>query len=291
MGTVVGIAFHLVPQPWVVVAVTTPGLVCAVCLTTIVWKDAGRLDHVLREVAKNTLMAVPAIRRYRAMHPRTTTDAQVQQIRDQFAFFIGTLGDVRGKTIVEIGPGDSIALGPLFLRAGAHKYIAYDRFRGDVFGPQAHSLYAALSCPEDFSAGVSLRGAIEDAKPTREADIVISFDVLEHLRDPHLALRKMVGLLKPDGVMVHRVDYSAHDIWRSYDEETFLQFPEWLWKLMGSNRGYPNRVRHKDIMATVHTLGLQSEERITRRFCSGDALIAEVSCGRYAPRLGPAFPY
>ena len=37
-----------------------------------------------------------------------------------------------GRT-VEIGPGDSIALGALLLKAGARRYIAYDRFRGDVF--------------------------------------------------------------------------------------------------------------------------------------------------------------
>lgn len=250
------------------------------------------VPHVAAEVAKNTLMGIPAVSSWRTQIGRTTSSDQAQQIRDQFAFFMGTLGDVHGKTIVEVGPGDSIGLAALFLRAGAAKYIAYDRFIGDIYGPSAMALYDALG-NRNFQQFVTIRGiGIEAAEPTREADIVVSFDVVEHLSDPVIGLERMAGLLKPGGVMVHRVDYSAHDIWRTYEEKQFLKFPDWLWHLMGSNRGYSNRVRHAVLMKKADSLGLKCTERIPRKFADGDALVAEYACAHQAaPTLGPAYPY
>ena len=245
------------------------------------------LKHVAIEIAKNAAMGIPAVRDWRARAGRTTTADQVQQIRDQFAFFSGTLGDVRGKTLAEIGPGDAIALGAMFLDAGAVHYTAYDRFSGDVFGERAAALYAALGATNPARSRVTIGGSIEEANGD-PVDVIISFDVIEHLRDPHRALRNMARMLKPGGVMVHRIDYSAHDIWRRYDEGVFLTFPNWLWTAMGSNRGYPNRVRHAEMMRTIESLKLRVDERVTRRFKDGDVLLVEIACGL---TLGAQFPY
>jgi SAM-dependent methyltransferase len=170
------------------------------------------------------------------------------------------------------------------LRNGAASYTAYDRFQGDVFSARAMALYCELDCPAPTTARI--RGAIEDAAGGERVDIVVSFNVMEHLRDPHVALRRMAAILKPGGILVHRIDYSAHDIWRAYEDDRFLRFPEWLWSLMGSNRGYPNRVRHGDIMATIRSLGLDFDERVTGRLRSGDAAAAEIACGA---KLGRPF--
>jgi SAM-dependent methyltransferase len=280
-----------------------------------------RFSDVVQEVAKNGAMGVPAMRRLRARRGRTmAADArdQARHLRAQFAFFMGTLRSVQGKSIVEIGPGDTAALGALFLQAGAISYTAYDRFEGEVAESYARSIYRELGCqiPDLEQRSVIRRIPIEDVDPSREqqADIIISFNTIEHLIDPHVALGKMAGILKPDGVMVHRVDYGPHDLWvSSPNPMTFLAVTEWLWALMGSNRGYPNRVRHAELMRTASDLGLNVVGRVTRQFktkelaelrasplhrfrsfSDQDMLVwlAEFTCARGSSLpLGPAFPY
>src|SRR6202158_1677712 len=118
-----------------------------------------QIKHLMREVAANAAMGISAISHIRVRRRRTSetsVDGQARQILDQIAFFMGTLGSVGGKTVAEIGPRDTIALRALLLKAGARRYIAYDRFRGDVFGPAARALYAHLDCSPDPEQ-VSLR--------------------------------------------------------------------------------------------------------------------------------------
>ena len=121
-------------------------------------------------------------------------------------------------------------------------------------------------------------------------------------------------MLKPDGVMVHRVDYGPHDLWVNCPNRmTFLTVPEWLWSSMGSNRGCPNRVRHAELMRTASDLGLKVVGRVTRHFENQQldelrsslqprfrafsdqdmlVLLAEFTCSRGSSLpLGPAFPY
>jgi SAM-dependent methyltransferase len=230
------------------------------------------LFHVAREILANVAMGVPTVTWLRSKLGQRTTffslSDRTEQMRRQFAFFMGALGDVRGKTIAELGPGDTVALGALLLKAGAARYIAYDRFAGNVFGPDAVQLYEALGAPLK-ERDVSIRGGIEDVNISTEpkVDIFISCDVLEHVKDPLLALRNMAAMLTPDGVMVHRIDYSAHDVWRSYDNPfTFLMFPRSLWNAMTSNRGCPNRVRHVELTNELRRLGLHVDDRVTHRF-------------------------
>src|SRR5262245_17807367 len=122
-------------------------------------------------------MGLPMIRSWRVNRGRTTTLDQARQIADQFQVFMDQLHDVSGKTIVEVGPGDAAALGALFLKHGASRYVVYDRFPGDLFGEHSNALYAALECA-GFEKQITVRGAIEDATLSPEADIVISFDAL-----------------------------------------------------------------------------------------------------------------
>jgi SAM-dependent methyltransferase len=280
-----------------------------------------RFSDVLREVGKNAAMAVPAVRWLRARRGRTVAaDArdEARHLRAQFAFFMGTLGSVQGKSIVEIGPGDTAALGALFLQAGAVSYTAFDRFDGRVSESYARSLYRELGCqfPDLEQRIVTRRTPIEDVDPSREqqVDIIISFNTIEHLIDPHVAVGKMAGMLKPAGVMVHRVDYGPHDLWASSGNSmTFLALPERLWALMGSNRGYPNRERHAELMRTASDLGFNVIARVTGHFktkeldelraslqprfgtlSDQDMLVrdAEFTCARGSSLpLGPAFPY
>lgn len=255
-----------------------------------------RAKHVLREVLANLAMSVEPIRRHRVRAGRTTThdlSEQATKVLDQFSFFMDSIGweQIRGKTVIEIGPGDAIPLAPLFLGAGAAKYVAIDRFLGDVHGEFASTLYEVLAslAPSSIREGWQARridpshggliGLLSDPdlvdlrrvsieslghNECEPGDFVISFNVLEHTLNVSSALRSMTLLLKPNGRMIHRVDYGPHDCWASYENPlTFLTIPEFVWRLMGNQRGYPNRVRHCEVVDTLRLLGLSVLDRVT----------------------------
>lgn len=259
-----------------------------------------RLAHFLREAIANLAMNVPAIRKWRVKSGRTVLEGvlsdQVHLILSQFDFFIEAIGwdRVRGKTVIEIGPGDAIPHAFLFLAAGAKRYLAIDRFLGNASGPLAMDLYDGLikSAPERIKGGWNamglaalnslgprsiLQGAqVEIAAQSIEelnirqfalGDVIISFNVIEHLSNVSRAFANMAQLLNPDGLMIHRVDYGPHDLWRTYQNPlTFLTASNTLWSLMGSHRGYANRKRHSQVLSALGKAGFQSAARITGRF-------------------------
>jgi SAM-dependent methyltransferase len=172
-----------------------------------------------------------------------------------------------------------------------------DRFLGDVWGSAANSLYDEIEglrspFPSGWRDQVTLfRHSIErTVAGVPPADIIVSFDVVEHLLDLPQAVRNMSSLLKPDGRMIHRIDYGPHGVWLSTkDPLSFLSVPEWLWTALGSNRGYPNRVRHRQFVQLLEAQGLRVAERITRKH-GMDVMDAELACAfQAAPSLGRAF--
>lgn len=234
---------------------------------------------IAREICANAVMGMPPVRQWRLRKQRTTqpdVSAQAAGINAQFDFFHSHIGSLDGKIVAEIGPGDTIGLAALFQRAGAARYVAVDRFLGDVCGTFANEVYSKLG-GVDMSRVMLHRRSIEDRIPNERVDLVVSYNVIEHLRDPLLALSNMAAMLKPGGTMIHRIDYGPHGCWQHYpDPLTFLRVPNWLWAMMGSARGYPNRVRHSRISAHIQTLGLTLKEDLTMR---GDfVLSAEIVC-------------
>ena len=106
-----------------------------------------RPQALMRELAANTAMAIPAIRRSRLKGLRTraaSPQSEAGKIVAEFDFLCDSAGDIAGKVVLEIGPGDALGLAPLFITAGAARYIAVDRFLGDVWGIGAKGLYDEL---------------------------------------------------------------------------------------------------------------------------------------------------
>jgi SAM-dependent methyltransferase len=243
---------------------------------------------LFRELAANVAMGIPAIRRRRLLGLRTANSLvqrEAAKISAEFEFLHDSAGSLAGKTVLEIGPGDAIGLAPLFISAGAARYIALDRFLGDIWGPHARSLYDQLErtrggfTPRWRQQVGLVRSSIETTSQTcPTADLIVSFDVVEHLADLPRAVRNMAAMLKPGGRMIHRVDYGPHGIWLSArDPLSFLRVPDWLWRAIGSNRGYPNRVRHSQFVQLLRLQKLQVSERITGQH-GADVMDAEVVC-------------
>ena len=277
-----------------------------------------RYSDIARELAANAAMSVPAIKDLRVRKGRTigfAPDVKAQLVLDQFNFFIASIGTdiLDGKIVVEIGPGDAIPLAPLFLAAGAKRYLAIDRFLGDVYGPIALELYRAVVkiLPERLAGGLRrlLAGSesIEELLMTpdrvglyripierpddslrAQADYIVSFNVCEHLADLPRALCGMRSLLSPSGLMIHRIDYGPHDLWlNTYNNPlAFLTVPRPLWRAMTSNRGCPNRVRHVELMGMVRALGFNCADRVGRRASSTEIIEARPHLSREFRSMG-----
>ena len=236
------------------------------------------------DVAKNVSMSIPMVRTWRLRQPRATHAYDGSDgLLERYAFaplrhLIRLHGSLRGLSIAEVGPGDYLTSGFAMLAAGAASYTAIERFVGDYRGPAAKTWYRAIeqswprtfgdlpwpgelsgdSFPESCADRVEVVDEpFESYEPRKRFDIVCSFQVGEHLSDIDVFALMHRRMLAPGGVAIHRVDFAPHDRWEAYaDPLTFLRAPDWLWGLMGSHRGLPNRRRHHEFVAAFEGVGL-----------------------------------
>jgi len=248
------------------------------------------IADVGREVSKNLAMAIPPVRNWRLMRSRSGTveggdDGFLERYACQATRHLRTIvPTIRGLHIVEIGPGDYLTSGLALLAAGAASYTALDRFPGPYESEEGKRWYRALQVawprlmpdtpwPADLDASrfpeaygdrvTTLRDAVENVSLSRRYDVVCSYQVGEHVSDIRAFAAINATLLAPGGVGAHRVDMAAHPPWNAYpDPFLFLRFPNWLWQLMGSERGTSNRYRHHEFCEAFRAAGLTVESAI-----------------------------
>ncbi|MDP1612366.1 MAG: hypothetical protein Q8M11_15035 [Sulfuritalea sp.] len=117
--------------------------------------------HVGRELLENLAIRSSWVWRWRVERGRTTVadrDQQASKFVDQFEFFARNLAGtaLRGKRMLEVGPGDAMPLALIFFGSGGERYVALDRFLGDPATPEDISIlrectlarYPSLSAAE-----------------------------------------------------------------------------------------------------------------------------------------------
>ena len=113
-------------------------------------------------------------------------------------------------------------------------------------------------------------------------DIIFSNAVLEHVADVAGTLAACRRLLRPGGIMLHEVDLRSHQTYENHALQ-FLEYPSWLWRLMSSHNGEPNRVRMPAYRQIAADLGFEEiETTVVASF--PDELIAAVR-----PKLASEF--
>jgi hypothetical protein len=66
---------------------------------------------------------------------------------------------------------------------------------------------------------------------------------------------------------IHRVDYGPHDVWALRPNPLeWLTIPPGIWRSMGSQRGTPNRWRHRKVVAALRSAGFQVRTRTLDEF-------------------------
>lgn len=174
---------------------------------------------------------------------------------------------IEGKTILELGPGDSFGVALRFIAAGAAKVITADRFIPIREPGQQRAIYEGVlsrMSAADRSrvehvltpSGVDLAGVgidvraglgIEEAPAEigeASVDVIVSRAVLEHVFDLDTAFAAMHHLLKPGGRMAHKVDLRDHGLFTDGDQHAleFLTVSDRVYTWMGQETaGLPNR--------------------------------------------------
>lgn len=160
----------------------------------------------------------------------------------------------RDRTVLELGPGNTRAVGLLALLRGAKAFDGWDRFdvqaRDDArLRPVYEPLLARAGVDGGYAKAMELlrdvrvHGEVASVRAAnRRYDLVISRAVLEHVRDLddlHASLREVTT---DDAVLVHKVDLRSHGF--EWDHELdFLLFDESTWRGLTTHIGEPNRAR------------------------------------------------
>ena len=192
-------------------------------------------------------------------------DAAVRITRTYHHYLLfGRMNSLTGK-ICEIGPGDTAGVSLLALRYGAETSDLVERFDRTISVETQAGIYQALSRIHDldqFKTGDQwrddqIRGIrwIRDSgenhlrnclREGKKYDTLISNAVLEHLDDPLGVIQIGVDVLNDHGVMLHQIDLDDHGIYSSlpqyYDDLSWLETPDWLYRRFAQNSGRPNRI-------------------------------------------------
>lgn len=183
-----------------------------------------------------------------------------------------------GKQILEYGPGDVPGVALLMIAHGAEHVVCADRFPLVRLSPKnveivklmlaklpeplrdrAESCFRQRGRPE---SGLRPEYIDYQIRPSglsglhNEINLVISRAVLEHVNDLPATFRDMEAALKPGGTALHLVDLKSHGLHRCNPLD-FLDWPCWLWSLMYSEKGVPNRLRANAYRDAVRASGLE----------------------------------
>jgi len=186
---------------------------------------------------------------------------------------------LRDKVILEYGPGDIPGVALLLVAFGARKVYCVDRFSLVQVASKnlqvIHRLGGALSEPERacfdqcfINPAAPEKGFNPDrieylVRPNglsglrQEVDLVLSRAVLEHVNDLDATFQDMKTAMKEGALAVHQVDLRSHGLHVSNPLD-FLSPPSWLWQLMHSHKGVPNRWRADHYEEIIQQLGVES---------------------------------
>jgi SAM-dependent methyltransferase len=186
--------------------------------------------------------------------------------------------DLRGKTVLELGPGDGLSTAVIARALGAERAILLD---AGAFAVPKPELYVALAAylrasglPAPELADCDSLGAVLErchatyltaglrdlaALPAASVDMVFSQAVLEHIGAAELqeTLRHTCRILKPDGIGSHQVDLRDH-LGGALNN---LRFSDRTWEAPWMVRSgfYTNRVRFGEMLEMFARAGLRCE--------------------------------
>jgi SAM-dependent methyltransferase len=226
--------------------------------------------------------------------PESEIPASLSKIRSIYEQYLRHSGwdaaSVAGKRVFELGPGYTIGVPLMFAADGADFVAGLDKFVPLQDGADFQLLYSrmrdtfSVAQKAAFDRTISLRPKIAlnpqhavyiDHKELTDCvkqltpgtyDMIVSNAVMEEIYDPMPVLRAQDALLRPGGVMVHRIDLRDYGMFSKYGFHAleFLTVPDWIYRRMVESSGQPDR-RMIDYYRDIGTsMGYQTEIYITK---------------------------
>jgi len=263
-------------------------IITVAALTLPVWKPAAKRfkyfvvatnvyqDSLRRSGLRRDQISQPD---YAAL-PDSEVPAYLHRINSTFADYqkYGQLTEerLRGRDVLEVGPGETIGVALRLIGAGAESVTAVDKFvpmETSVFHQKLYrSLVAGLGEEErrrieaaiDIDGGVKPRQervkyvygeAMEDLAerlPPGSFDVIVSNAVLEEIYDSDRMFAGFERLLKPGGRQVHVIDLGDYGMFskHGFHPLEFLTIPDSVYRYMVESSGQPNR-RSLDYYRTI----------------------------------------
>lgn len=193
--------------------------------------------------------------------------------------YLGQPYDLRGKTVLELGPGADLGVGLYFLAQGVARYCAadvnllaakvpqefYERLvadlieRGTITADRADALLAEpestrvgqpdrldYRCLDDFDLRVFGRDSV---------DLFVSQAAFEHFEHFQDTARQMAEVARPGALLVTEIDLNTHTRWlRDNDPHSIYRIPEWMYQLCHFP-GIPNRMRPQEYVQALEQAG------------------------------------
>ena len=194
---------------------------------------------------------------------------------------------LRGKVVLEYGPGDLPGVAALLVGRGAQKVYCVDRFpmvsvsdknarvlKQLIDGSAEPERSRLLSClanadaPAEGFASTKIEYLVKQhgLSQLRDAvDLVVSRAVLEHVDDLEATFDDMISAMRVGARAIHLVDLKSHGLHKDNPLD-FLAWPPWLWHAMHSHKGVPNRWRvdrYRNIVSK-HDVGVSLLRPTTR---------------------------
>lgn len=173
---------------------------------------------------------------------------------------------LRGKRVLELGPGSDLGVGLYLLAKQAGEYNAVDvnnliksapeefyqaffqRLESmdlDIDEAYLHAQLAKAGQGRSGNLNFFLEPDFDIAKALngREFDLVFSQAAFEHFDDPEATIRALSRVAAPGCVFLSSVDLQTHSRWvREKDPNNIYRYPNWFYNLFYFP-GVPNRVR------------------------------------------------
>lgn len=173
---------------------------------------------------------------------------------------------LKGKSVLEIGPGNSYINAYNFLHAGARQVILVDKFprytdtdRQRAYIRNEIDFFKSRNNVEAFpyvneETGVLngdfitfIPGDLRSIRLDRTVDFICSIAVLQHIRDLEEYIRRMAEVLNPGGMMCHIVDLK--DKFHFFGNPfLFYKYSDFVWDNLCTDDAvtYSNRIRYQD---------------------------------------------
>jgi SAM-dependent methyltransferase len=206
--------------------------------------------------------------------------------------------DFTGKTILELGPGNSYLNAYHLLMRGAKKVILLDKFPRVsetkkqkqleneelefVLSQYPFEQRSRLAGANVFREGAIefVRGDLADFHEFKDIDFIFSTSVLEHVKDVEGNIAAMSRAVRPGGLIYHFIDMRDH--YNFSEPFLFYKYSDRVWRKYMTKEGisYTNRVRYGDFMRMFKACGFETIKEETARFPVGRQPVDPCFTGR-----------